>query len=75
MVLKAGDLRGVPNVVALSGSAIANIRQNLYWAFVDNGVPIPVAAGALCPEIGVLPPILAAVPDTVPREKAAWTTA
>ncbi|MDZ7706754.1 MAG: heavy metal translocating P-type ATPase [Trueperaceae bacterium] len=61
VVLMAGDLRGVPNAVALSKATLANIRQNLFWAFVYNAVLIPVAAGALYPAFGVLlSPILAA---------------
>ena len=65
----------MPNVAALSRSTLANVRQNLFWAFVYTGVPVPVAAGALYPEFGVLSPSLVAVPEAVPREKAVWTTA
>lgn len=61
VVLMAGDLRGVPNAIALSKATLTNIRQNLFWAFVYNVVLIPVAAGALYPAFGVLlSPILAA---------------
>jgi P-type Cu+ transporter len=38
-----------------------NIRQNLFFAFVYNGVGVPVAAGALYPFFGLLlSPIIAA---------------
>ena len=61
VVLMAGDLRGVPNAIALSKATLTNIRQNLFWAFIYNVVLIPVAAGVLYPAFGVLlSPILAA---------------
>ena len=61
VVLMAGDLRGIPNALALSKSTITNIKQNLFWAFFYNLVLIPVAAGALFPAFGVLlSPIFAA---------------
>ena len=57
----SGDLRGVPNAIALSKATIRNIRQNLFWAFAYNAVLIPVAAGALYPLDGtLLSPIFAA---------------
>jgi Cu+-exporting ATPase len=61
VVLMSGDLRGVPNAIALSKATIRNIRQNLFWAFAYNVVLIPVAAGALYPVNGtLLSPVLAA---------------
>ena len=61
VVLMAGDLRGIPNALALSKSTITNIKQNLFWAFFYNIILIPVAAGALFPTFGVLlSPIFAA---------------
>jgi len=61
VVLMSGDLRGVPNAIALSQATIRNIKQNLFWAFAYNTVLIPVAAGALYPVYGVLlSPIFAA---------------
>lgn len=61
VVLMSGDLRGVPNAIALSKATIRNIRQNLFWAFAYNVVLIPVAAGALYPADGtLLSPMIAA---------------
>lgn len=61
VVLMSGDLRGVPNAIALSVSVIRNIKQNLFWAFAYNATLIPVAAGVLYPSFGILlSPILAA---------------
>ena len=61
LVLMSGDLRGVPNAIALSQATIRNIKQNLFWAFAYNTLLIPVAAGVLYPFYGVLlSPIFAA---------------
>jgi P-type Cu+ transporter len=60
VILMSGDLRGVPNAIALSRATIRNIRLNLFWAFAYNIVLIPVAAGALYPFLGwTLNPVLA----------------
>jgi Cu+-exporting ATPase len=65
VVLMSGDLRGVPNAIALSKATIRNIKQNLFWAFAYNAVLIPVAAGALYPVNGtLLSPIFAAAAMT-----------
>jgi Cu+-exporting ATPase len=61
VVLMSGDLRGVVNAIALSRATLANIRQNLIWAFGYNVVLIPLAAGALYPAFGLtLSPMVAA---------------
>ncbi|MFN3347366.1 heavy metal translocating P-type ATPase [Pseudorhodoplanes sp.] len=61
VVLMSGDLRGVPNAIAVSQATIRNIKQNLFWAFAYNAVLIPVAIGALYPAYGILlSPIFAA---------------
>ncbi len=61
VILMSGDLRGVPNAIALSRSTLRNIRLNLFWAFAYNVVLIPVAAGVLYPALGwLLSPVLAA---------------
>jgi Au+-exporting ATPase len=61
VVLMSGSLQGVPNAIALSKATMANIRQNLFWAFAYNAALIPVAAGLLYPVNGMLlSPIFAA---------------
>ena len=61
VVLISGDLRGVPNAIALSRATLGNIRQNLFWAFAYNTALIPLAAGVLYPLNGMLlSPIFAA---------------
>lgn len=61
VILMSGDLRGVPNALALSRATLTNIRQNLFWAFAYNTALVPVAAGILYPWFGILlSPILAA---------------
>lgn len=54
VVLMSGNLRGVPDAIALSKATIRNIHQNLFWAFGYNTALIPVAAGILYPVWGML---------------------
>ena len=61
VILTGGDLRGAVSAFGLSRATMANIRQNLIWAFGYNVLLIPVAAGVLYPAFGVLlSPMLAA---------------
>lgn len=61
VVLISDNLNGVPNAIALSRATMANIRQNLFWAFAYNAALIPVAAGVLYPHFGLLlSPVFAA---------------
>lgn len=61
LVLMGGDPRLVSRAIALSRAVMANIRQNLFWAFAYNAALIPVAAGLFYPVSGLLlSPMLAA---------------
>jgi Cu+-exporting ATPase len=61
LTLVKGDLRGIVKARRLSRMTMQNIRQNLFFAFIYNGVGVPVAAGVLYPFIGVLlSPMIAA---------------
>jgi Cu+-exporting ATPase len=54
VTLVKGDLRGIVKARRLSRLALRNIRQNLFFAFVYNGVGVPIAAGVLYPFFGLL---------------------
>lgn len=61
VVLMSGNLSNVSHAITLSRATITNIHQNLFWAFVYNLALIPVAAGALYPNFGILlSPVIAA---------------
>ena len=54
ITLVQGDLRGLARARRLSRATMANIRQNLTFAFLYNVLGVPVAAGALYPFTGLL---------------------
>lgn len=61
VTLLKGDLTGIVKGRAVSRATMANIRQNLVFAFGYNALGIPVAAGLLYPFTGqLLSPMLAA---------------
>jgi Cu+-exporting ATPase len=60
ITLISGNLAGVPAAIELSRATMANIRQNLVFAFAYNLAGIPIAAGLLFPFTGwLLSPMLA----------------
>ncbi len=61
VTLVKGDLRGILRARQLSTASVRNMRQNLGFAFLYNGLGIPVAAGLLYPLGITLSPMLAAV--------------
>ena len=62
ITLLKGDLRGIVRARRLSRATIANIKQNLGFAFLYNTLGIPIAAGILYPFFGLLlSPMLASV--------------
>jgi Cu+-exporting ATPase len=54
VMLVKSDLRGIVRARRLSRATLANIRQNLFLAFVYNTLGVPIAAGALYPFAGLL---------------------
>jgi Cu+-exporting ATPase len=61
VTLIKGDLGGIVRARALSRATMANIRQNLFFAFLYNTLGVPIAAGVLYPAFGLLlSPMIAA---------------
>jgi len=61
VTLVKGDLTGIVRARKLSRATMANITQNLFFAFIYNSLGVPVAAGVLYPFFGILlSPIIAA---------------
>ncbi len=61
ITLVLGELNAIVRARKLSSATMRNIKQNLFLAFVYNGLGVPVAAGVLYPFFGILlSPIIAA---------------
>lgn len=61
VTLVKGDLRGITRARRLSRATMANIKQNLFFAFLYNSLGVPIAAGILYPFFGILlSPVIAA---------------
>ena len=54
IILVRSDVRDVVAGIRLSRATMRTIRQNLFWAFIYNGIGVPIAA------LGFLNPIIAA---------------
>jgi Cu+-exporting ATPase len=61
ITLISGELSGVVTAIELSRATVANIKQNLFFAFIYNTLGIPIAAGVLYPILHLqLNPMIAA---------------
>ena len=61
VVLIKDDVADVARTVRLSRATMRNVKENLFLAFVYNGLAIPIAAGLLYPFFGILlSPMIAA---------------
>jgi Cu+-exporting ATPase len=62
VTLVKGDLGGILRARRLSQATVANMKQNLVFAFVYNALGVPIAAGLLYPFAGLLlSPMIAAL--------------
>ncbi|MBI0476942.1 heavy metal translocating P-type ATPase [Sphingomonas sp. MA1305] len=54
MTLTRGDLSAIVRARKLAHATMRNIRQNLFFSFLFNGIGVPIAAGVLYPVAGIL---------------------
>ncbi|WP_233503401.1 heavy metal translocating P-type ATPase [Sphingomonas psychrotolerans] len=54
MTLTKGDLAAMVRARRLAKATMRNIRQNLWFSFLFNGIGVPIAAGVLYPVAGIL---------------------
>lgn len=61
IVLSSNSLASVPDAIKFSVRTMKVIKENLFWAFFYNVIGIPIAAGVLYPNFGILlSPMIAA---------------
>jgi len=62
ITLIKGSLKGVVMAMQISRATMRNVFQNLWGAFIYNGLGLPIALGVLYPFFGILlSPLLAAI--------------
>jgi Cu+-exporting ATPase len=62
VTLVKGDLRGILRARQISEATVANMKQNLGFAFLYNALGVPIAAGVFYPVFGLLlSPMIAAL--------------
>jgi Cu+-exporting ATPase len=62
VTLIRGELTAIARARSLSQATVRNIHQNLFFAFIYNGIGVPIAAGVLYPAFGLmLSPMIAAL--------------
>ncbi|MCI4568907.1 heavy metal translocating P-type ATPase [Lysobacter sp. CFH 32150] len=62
VTLVKGDLRRILRAREISDATVANMKQNLGFAFLYNAIGVPIAAGVLYPVFGLLlSPMIAAL--------------
>ncbi len=62
VTLVKGDIRGAADALHMAKLGVRNMKQNLAFSFVYNGLGVPVAAGVFYPLTGLLlTPMFAAV--------------
>ncbi len=61
LTVMRSDLTAIVQARHLARATLANIRQNLFFAFIYNATGVPIAAGVLYPVFGLLlSPVIAA---------------
>ena len=54
IVVMEGDMENVVAAVQFSKKVMRRIKENIFWAFAYNSILIPVAAGVLYPNFGIM---------------------
>jgi len=54
MTLTRGDLSAIVRARKLARATMGNVRQNLFFSFLFNGIGVPIAAGVLYLPFGIL---------------------